>query len=90
MMTLVNKSNAVTFYSQIFIVVIVVLACLINLTLKIEPQTLWITLLTSCVGYILPNPRLGSKNVCVTNGNGVGGGGGGGSGSTRNSETSNR
>lgn len=84
-MTLVNKSNAVTFYSQIFIVVIVVLACLINLSLKIEPQTLWITLLTSCVGYILPNPRLGSKNVCITNGSG-----GAGGGSPRNSETGNR
>lgn len=54
-----NKSNAITFYTQIIVVVTVVLASIINLSLTPENQTLWIMLLTSCVGYVLPNPRLG-------------------------------
>lgn len=61
-----QKANAITYYTQVVVIVIVVLAAIINISLSPENQTLWILLLTSCVGYVLPNPRLGSDTNDIT------------------------
>lgn len=60
------KAEHITFYTQVVVIVIVVLASIINLTIRTEPETLWIMLLTSCVGYVLPNPRLGCESKDIT------------------------
>ena len=43
---------------QIFLIILVVIAALVNLTLGYPHQELWISLLSSCLGYTLPNPKL--------------------------------
>jgi hypothetical protein len=53
-------SQEVVYLSQIVILLIVMLTSLYNLTTKSGDDSLWTALLTSCLGYILPNPKLKS------------------------------
>ncbi len=46
------------FLCQILVIFIVVCVSLINLSLQWGNQQLWTVVLTSCLGYIMPNPRL--------------------------------
>ena len=51
-------TGQIVFFSQIILVYIVTIACIANLTLGNEPKELWVSLLASCIGYILPAPHL--------------------------------
>lgn len=51
-------SQEMVFLSQVVIVYLVIISCIVNLSLQIEPHDLWVALLSSCLGYILPNPSL--------------------------------
>lgn len=51
------KGGAV-FYAQITLLYIVVITSIVNLSLGNESSTLWTSLLCSCLGYILPQPKL--------------------------------
>ena len=46
------------FFSQMTIVTIVIIGAVYNLTVGHENPTLWTALLSSCLGYILPNPSI--------------------------------
>ena len=48
----------VVYFSQMFIILIVTLASLVNLTLGKGNSNLWVALLSSCIGYILPQPSM--------------------------------
>lgn len=48
----------ITYFSQIVLIFIIVIASLINISLGSKDTTLWITLLSSSVGYCLPQPKL--------------------------------
>ena len=61
-----KQSDSITYYTQVAVILVVVIASIINLRLNKEPQTLWVALLTSCVGYVLPNPRMGSDINNIT------------------------
>jgi hypothetical protein len=53
------------YFAQIFLIYVVVITALTNLTLgrqEIKNSKLWIFLLSSCVGYVLPNPSI--RSVC--------------------------
>ena len=53
--------NEVVFFVQIIIVYVVILTSLVNLTLRRgdnSDQKLWIALLSSSLGYLLPNPSI--------------------------------
>ena len=52
-----KKSNAV-FFSQIFIIFTVIISAILNLSLGQEHTTLWTSLLSTCIGLLLPNPSL--------------------------------
>ena len=52
----------VVFFSQILIIYIVILTCLINLSVGTGESNLWTALLGSCLGYIMPNPSMSKKN----------------------------
>lgn len=54
----ITKSKIVLFAAQIGLIFVVVVTALINLSLKNGNQNLWMIVLTSCLGYILPNPKL--------------------------------
>ena len=58
----VPRSKAV-FFCQIILIYITVLTSLINLTLKNGPVNLWIALLSSCLGYLLPHPSLEQEKI---------------------------
>ena len=53
--------SEIVFFCQILLVYITVIVALVNLTLYREDHKsnqIWIALLASCVGYILPNPKI--------------------------------
>ena len=56
-----NKFDVILFVAQVVIVYIVICVSLYNLTRGSDLKELWISLLSSSVGYILPSPML--KNV---------------------------
>ena len=53
----------VVYFSQTLIVYIVILVCLTNLSLGHSESNLWIALLGSCLGYILPQPSMGDDGA---------------------------
>jgi hypothetical protein len=50
--------NQVVFFCQIFVVYCVIGAAIANLSLQQGDKQLWTILLSSCIGYLLPNPSL--------------------------------
>ena len=56
----VSKTETV-FFSQIIIIYIVIVTCIINLSLERGNSNLWTSLLSSSLGYLLPNPKIKSK-----------------------------
>lgn len=52
--------NKTIFIIQILTILLIILFCLINLTWKltVANEKVWVGLLGSCIGYLLPNPRL--------------------------------
>ena len=51
--------NRVTFITQILAIYLIIIVAAINLSLNLgSNQELWIVLLSSAVGYVLPNPGL--------------------------------
>ena len=52
----------VIYLSQVALIYIVVLACIVNLTVWDVNQSLWASLMSGCLGYILPSPKLRKKH----------------------------
>ena len=52
-----NKSQVV-YFSQIILIYTIILTCIINLSLNNGDSNLWTALLSSCIGYILPAPKI--------------------------------
>ena len=50
--------SEVVFLTQTVLLYIVVITSLVNLTIGNEPHTLWTALLSSSIGYLLPNPSI--------------------------------
>lgn len=48
----------VVYACQMLIVYTIIIASLVNLSLRNGSAELWISLLSSCIGYALPNPKL--------------------------------
>ena len=53
----------IAFPCQVFILYTVIVVSIYNLTVESENSTLWMVLLRSCLGYVLPNPTIKSKHV---------------------------
>ena len=54
-----NRS-LVVFLSQFFVILLILACCIVRITLAetSEETTVWIAILSSTVGYILPSPKL--------------------------------
>ena len=54
-----NRS-LVVFLSQFFVILVILVSCIVRITLAktCEETTVWIAILSSTVGYILPSPKL--------------------------------
>lgn len=52
--------NEIVFFCQVIILYIVIITCIVNLTIKHNDSDgkLWIALLSSSLGYLLPNPSI--------------------------------
>ena len=55
--------NKITFTFHIIAIYVIILAAIINLSLQQKDKELWLVLLSSCIGYVLPNPGLKFKNT---------------------------
>ena len=55
------SSREVIFFAQVIILYILICVSLANLTLNIGNQTLWSSLLSASLGYLLPSPSIGKK-----------------------------
>jgi hypothetical protein len=54
--------SEVVFLCQVLILYTVIVVSIYNLTVKLENSTLWTALLSSCLGYLLPNPTIKTKH----------------------------
>ena len=52
----------VVYFSQIIIIYIVIITCLLNLSFDVGESNLWTALLGSCLGYIMPHPSMNKDN----------------------------
>ena len=48
----------VVYFSQTILIYIIIIACLLNLSLGTSDSNLWVALLGSCFGYLMPNPSM--------------------------------
>ena len=55
--------DEVVFFAQTIILYVVIVVCLVNLSIGSENQSVFIGLLSSSLGYMLPNPTLGRKEL---------------------------
>jgi hypothetical protein len=53
----------VVYFSQVVVILTVIIACIVNLSFgDRRNDTLWSSLLSGCVGYLLPAPNIQKKN----------------------------
>jgi hypothetical protein len=50
--------SEIVYFSQVLMIFIIILTSLGNLTIGSEYQSVWIALLTSNLGILLPNPKI--------------------------------
>jgi hypothetical protein len=55
----------VVYFSQIIILYIVIIICLVNLSLCHNEVELWCSLLSASIGYLLPNPTLKKEKIIL-------------------------
>ena len=48
----------IVYFCQMIIVFIIVVSSIVNLTVKNGNMELWLSLLSGCTGYVLPNPSI--------------------------------
>ena len=54
----VCPKSAVVYITQMLIILGVVIASIVNLSITNDNKEMWISLLCSTIGYILPSPKL--------------------------------
>lgn len=52
-----RRRSALVYYTQVAVVYTVIVVCVVNLCLTSGDSVLWSSLLSSCIGYLLPNPK---------------------------------
>ena len=55
--------SEVVYLCQVLILYTVIVVSIYNLTVESENSTLWTDLLSSCLGYLLPNPTIKTKHA---------------------------
>lgn len=57
------RPDVVIFVAQVFLLFVVVITSLANLTIDNGNTNLWTMILTSCLGYMMPNPHIKTAKV---------------------------
>lgn len=50
--------SEIVYFSQVIVIYVIIVTCILNLSLKNGDSNLWTALLSSCLGYILPSPKI--------------------------------
>ena len=53
-----TAKNLLTFFTQIIVVYTIIITSLVQISLRSPDKELWLILLSSSIGYILPSPNL--------------------------------
>jgi hypothetical protein len=61
----------VVFFTQIIIIYIVIVTCIVNLSIGNGDSNLWTALLSSSLGYLLPNPTVKRSKLVLNRPNPV-------------------
>ena len=48
----------IVFFTQVILIYVIAITSIVNLTMKAENETLWTSLLSASLGYMLPAPQL--------------------------------
>ena len=57
----------IVFFSQVILIYIVSITCIVNLALGVGDSTLWASLLSGGLGYLLPAPSLSKNGTFLPN-----------------------
>ena len=57
------SKHQIVFFTQVILVYIVVIASIVNISLGIADQNIWVILLSSAIGYLLPSPSLKNERI---------------------------
>ena len=57
------SKQQVVFFTQVLLVYIIVLSSIVNICLQFGDQNIWVILLSSGVGYMLPSPSLKNERI---------------------------
>ena len=60
--------HEVVYFTQVALVYIVVVTCIVNLTRGSGDSNLWTCLMSSCLGYLLPSPKISSEGKVESDG----------------------
>lgn len=55
--------SEIVYFCQMFVVFVIIVTSIANLTLNNGKSELWIALLSSAIGYTLPNPKMKHSNL---------------------------
>ena len=59
--------NEVVYLTQILGLYTIIITSIVNLSIHQEHREVWIGLLSSCLGFLLPNPSLKKSRVVLNN-----------------------
>jgi hypothetical protein len=62
-----NSRSEIVFLCQVFILYIVIITCILNLSLRNGDSNLWTALLSSSLGILLPGPKFSKKIKTIRN-----------------------
>ena len=57
-----NSLRIATYTCQVLGIFIIIVACIVNLSIGSDKESLWSSLLGSAIGYLLPSPKLSKKD----------------------------
>jgi hypothetical protein len=55
--------SEIVYFCQMIVVYIIIITSIVNLSMKNGSNELWISLLGSAIGYVLPNPSLKTEKL---------------------------
>ncbi len=53
-----KKVSREAFFAQAILIYIISIACIVNLSINSGPSNVWVALLSGCLGYLLPEPKI--------------------------------
>jgi hypothetical protein len=56
-----SQKECIIYFSQLSVVLVVIIFSSVNLSLKSANSELWASLLSACLGYIMPSPSMEKK-----------------------------